>query len=95
MAIQKPVRQGRLISQRELLESLAYLGAERDSDGNFKVWGYRPDSTPPQAFLGIAAPDNDILVDDSCYVMVAGEKVNLLQVASRHGRGSAVTVVGY
>jgi len=54
---------------------------------------------PPQAFLGISDPKNDILVDDSCYVLInkgAGnppEKMNLLQVASRHGRGCSVTAI--
>jgi hypothetical protein len=95
MEKEKPARQGRLISQKELLESLAYLGAERDSEGRFKIYARGPDSMPPQAFLGISAPDNDVLVDDSCYCMVAGEKVNLFQVASRHDRGPAVTVICY
>lgn len=94
-----PLRQGCLISQKELLESLDYLGAQRDPDGNFYIYAYKKDSMPPQAFLGISDPKNDILVDDSCYVLInkgAGnppEKMSLLQVASRHGRGCAVTAI--
>lgn len=84
-------RQGMILPQGRLMESLNYLRAEKDEDGRIKVYPRTKDSMLPQFFLGIEAPDNDVVVDDSMYIVTEeGLEMTLLQVAERAGGGVAV-----
>jgi hypothetical protein len=78
---------GHFFTIRQVREALSARQADTNPEGSFRFEG-----TPPIAFLGIMADDNEVIVTDECRYFVEGEARRLLD-ALPHDPDNVFTVI--
>ena len=73
-------------TENQLMHTLRVMGADRDEDGKFLIYG-----SAPVSFMGMG---EEYVVGDDTFYSVNGKKANLVTALSMTSYGTFVHVVG-